>query len=301
MVTGASTADLAVILIDARKGVLTQTRRHSYLVSLLGIRHVVLAVNKMDLVDYAQATLRRDRRRLPRLRRAASASTDITAIPMSALKGDNIIDAQRPTCPGTTGPTLMRAPGERARSTTTCASAAVPHAGAVGEPAEPRLPRLRRHDRQRRGRGRATACACCPRAARATVARIVTDDGDLDRGGRRPVGHADAGPTRSTSAAATCWPPPTRRPRSPTSSRPPSSGWTRSRCCRAAPICMKIGTRDRDGTIAPPKYKVNVNTLEHLAGEAAGAQRDRRLQPQRSTGRSPSIPTPRTATPAASS
>ncbi|MFN9846903.1 MAG: GTP-binding protein, partial [Alphaproteobacteria bacterium] len=54
MVTGASTADAAIILIDARKGVLTQTRRHSYLVSLLGIRHVVLAINKMDLVDYRQ-------------------------------------------------------------------------------------------------------------------------------------------------------------------------------------------------------------------------------------------------------
>ncbi|MFN7159862.1 MAG: GTP-binding protein, partial [Erythrobacter cryptus] len=56
MVTGASTADLAVILVDARKGVLQQTRRHSYLVHLLGIRHVVLAVNKMDLVDYDEAT-----------------------------------------------------------------------------------------------------------------------------------------------------------------------------------------------------------------------------------------------------
>src|ERR671922_2917300 len=54
MVTGASTADLAVILVDARKGVLTQTRRHSYLVSLLGIRHVVVAVNKLDLVDYSK-------------------------------------------------------------------------------------------------------------------------------------------------------------------------------------------------------------------------------------------------------
>jgi bifunctional enzyme CysN/CysC len=54
MVTGASTADLAVILIDARKGVLTQTRRHSYIVSLLGIKHVVLALNKMDLVDYSR-------------------------------------------------------------------------------------------------------------------------------------------------------------------------------------------------------------------------------------------------------
>ena len=61
MVTGASTADLSVILIDARKGVLTQTRRHSFLVSLLGIRHVVLVVNKMDLVDYSQAVFARDR------------------------------------------------------------------------------------------------------------------------------------------------------------------------------------------------------------------------------------------------
>ena len=72
MATGASTADLAVILIDARKGVLTQTRRHTLSSSsLLGIRHVVLAVNKMDLVDYDAGGLRRDRGRLPRLRRAA--------------------------------------------------------------------------------------------------------------------------------------------------------------------------------------------------------------------------------------
>ena len=69
MVTGASTADLAVILIDARKGVLTQTRRHSYLVSLLGIDHVVLAVNKLDLVDYAQDVFDAHRGRLPGLRR----------------------------------------------------------------------------------------------------------------------------------------------------------------------------------------------------------------------------------------
>ena len=75
MVTGASTADLAIILIDARKGVLTQTRRHSYLVSLLGIRHVVLAVNKMDLVDYSADVFERieadyrDVRRADRARR----------------------------------------------------------------------------------------------------------------------------------------------------------------------------------------------------------------------------------------
>ena len=69
MATGASTADLAIILIDARKGVLTQTRRHSFIVSLLGIKHVVLAVNKMDLVGYAEAVFRRDRGGLSAVRR----------------------------------------------------------------------------------------------------------------------------------------------------------------------------------------------------------------------------------------
>ena len=68
MATGASTADLAVILIDARKGVLTQTRRHTYIVSLLGIRNIVVAVNKMDLVGYSRRDLRGDRGRLSRLR-----------------------------------------------------------------------------------------------------------------------------------------------------------------------------------------------------------------------------------------
>ena len=69
MVTGASTADVAVILVDARKGMLTQTRRHSFLVSLLGIKRVVVAINKMDLVDYSRGHVRHDRRGLPRVRR----------------------------------------------------------------------------------------------------------------------------------------------------------------------------------------------------------------------------------------
>ncbi len=71
MATGASTADLTVVPVDARKGLLAQTRRHSYIVSLLGIRHVVLAVNKMDLVGYDQGGVRRHRRRLPRAGRTA--------------------------------------------------------------------------------------------------------------------------------------------------------------------------------------------------------------------------------------
>jgi bifunctional enzyme CysN/CysC len=89
MVTGASTADLAVILIDARKGVLTQTRRHSFLAHLIGIRHIVLAVNKLDLVDYSQS--RFDEIVADYLRFAASIGIDhFTAIPISGFKGDNI-------------------------------------------------------------------------------------------------------------------------------------------------------------------------------------------------------------------
>src|SRR4051812_1477853 len=89
MVTGASTADLAVILIDARKGVLTQTRRHSYLVSLLGIRRIVLAINKMDLVGYSQATFDAIVEEYRTFAKQIGLS-DFIAIPLSGLRGDNI-------------------------------------------------------------------------------------------------------------------------------------------------------------------------------------------------------------------
>src|SRR6202790_4088658 len=91
MVTGASTADLAVILIDARKGVLTQTRRHSYLAALLGIRHIVVAVNKMDLVDYSQEIFAKIEREYREFARQIKVE-EIVAIPVSALRGDNIIE-----------------------------------------------------------------------------------------------------------------------------------------------------------------------------------------------------------------
>jgi bifunctional enzyme CysN/CysC len=89
MVTGASTADVAVVLVDARKGVLTQTRRHSYLVHLMGIRHVVLAINKMDMVDYAQARFEEIKQDYLAFASQLPGLT-VTPIPMSALKGDNI-------------------------------------------------------------------------------------------------------------------------------------------------------------------------------------------------------------------
>src|SRR6516164_5799047 len=105
MATGASTADVAVILIDARKGVLVQTRRHSYLVQLLGIPRIVLAVNKMDLVGYARATfdaIVADYREFA----ARLGLTDITPIPLSAVHGDNVV-ARSDRMPWHAGPTLL--------------------------------------------------------------------------------------------------------------------------------------------------------------------------------------------------
>jgi bifunctional enzyme CysN/CysC len=105
MATGASTGDLAVILIDARKGVLTQTRRHSYLVSLVGITRVVLAVNKMDLVGYSAdvfSAIERDYREFAQ----RIGITEITCIPVSAVHGDNIVASSANT-PWYTGPTLI--------------------------------------------------------------------------------------------------------------------------------------------------------------------------------------------------
>ena len=92
MVTGASTADLAIVLIDARKGVITQTKRHSFLISLLGIKHVIVAVNKMDLVDYSQDVFENIRANYLEFTTRLQIP-DIKFIPLSALKGDNIVEA----------------------------------------------------------------------------------------------------------------------------------------------------------------------------------------------------------------
>ena len=106
MITGASTADAAIILMDARKGVLTQTRRHSFLVSLIGIRHVVLAVNKMDLVAYSQARFDKLEREYREFARQLGID-EIQCIPLSALKGDNVTTRSE-QMPWYDGPTLMQ-------------------------------------------------------------------------------------------------------------------------------------------------------------------------------------------------
>ena len=90
MATGASTADLAVILVDARHGVMDQTRRHGFIASLLGIKHIIVAINKMDLVDYDQDTYEKIRKEFSAFAARLNVS-DIHFIPMSALKGDNVV------------------------------------------------------------------------------------------------------------------------------------------------------------------------------------------------------------------
>src|SRR4051795_7877663 len=105
MVTGASTADLSLILIDARKGVLEQSRRHAFIASLLGIPHMVVCVNKMDLVDWDQETFDRIEADFTAFA-AKLESTDVTFIPISALVGDNVVDRSE-NMPWYEGPSLL--------------------------------------------------------------------------------------------------------------------------------------------------------------------------------------------------
>jgi bifunctional enzyme CysN/CysC len=105
MVTGASTAHLAIVLIDARKGVITQTKRHSFLISLLGIKHVIVAINKMDLMDYSEQVFDEIRKNYLEFTTRLTIP-DIQFVPLSALKGDNIVD-RGTNMPWYSGPSIM--------------------------------------------------------------------------------------------------------------------------------------------------------------------------------------------------
>lgn len=106
MATGASTCDLAILLIDARKGVLDQTRRHSFISTLLGIKHLVVAINKMDLVEYDQARYEQIKQDYLDFAGQLPDDLDIRFVPMSALEGDNVASASQ-TMPWYSGPTLL--------------------------------------------------------------------------------------------------------------------------------------------------------------------------------------------------
>ena len=152
MVTGASTADVAVVLLDARKGVIEQTRRHTFISATLGIPHIVFAVNKMDLVDFDEEPLPRDRGASSRASPSSSACRDAIAIPIAALPGRQRRRAVRAAA--VVGRRdVPRAPrDDRDRRRPRRRASALP--GAVGHPADvrraPRLPRLRGPGRGRR-------------------------------------------------------------------------------------------------------------------------------------------------------
>ena len=172
MVTGASTADVAIILVDARKGVIEQTRRHSYIAAILGIPHVVVAVNKMDLVDFSEERFREIE---PELRETSErlGLRDVRVIPMSALRGDNVVER------GEGDALVRRADAARAprdgRDRRRPRPRPPPLPRPVGDPADlgraPRLPRLRRPGRRRRLAGRRRGRRAALRAADARSRR----------------------------------------------------------------------------------------------------------------------------------
>jgi bifunctional enzyme CysN/CysC len=262
MVTGASTADLAVILIDARKGVLTQTRRHSFLVHLLGIERVVLAVNKMDLVNY-------DRARFERIVAdyAAFAAligvSDVTAIPMSAVYGDNIV-APGDHMPWYQGPTLMQ---HLESVEVDAARDALPF----------RLPVqwVNRPNADFRGfAGLITSGSVTPgerirvlpSGREARIARIVTRDGDLAvaRAGQSVTVTLDAevDVSRGDVLAAGASPPQVA------SQFEASIVWLHDEpMLQGRTYLMKAGARTVSATIMPLKHRININTLEHEPAE----------------------------------
>jgi bifunctional enzyme CysN/CysC len=263
MVTGASTADLAVILIDVRKGVLTQTRRHSYLAHLLGIRNLVLAVNKMDLVAYDQATfdaIVADYRVFA----ASIGITDFTALPISAFKGDNIT-ALSPNTPWYGGPTLI------GHLETVEIDQVAGRAGPFRMPVQ----WVNRPNLDFRGFSGLVAGGAIkpgdpvrilPSGKTSQVARIVTLDGDLD------MAVAGQSVTLTLSDEIDC----SRGDVISIANAPPQVAdqfeativWMADEpMLPGRPYWMKLGTQLVSATVQAPKYQVNVNTLEHLAAK----------------------------------
>jgi bifunctional enzyme CysN/CysC len=265
MVTGASTADLAVILIDARKGVLTQTRRHSYLVSLLGIRRIVLAINKMDLVDFSPDVFSRiesDYREFA----ARIDLTDVTCIPISAVHGDNIVTRSRRT-PWYVGPALMdhlehvpvgddlatrpfRLPVQWVNRPHLDfrGFAGVIVSGTVRVGDKVRVVPSGRYSRVSRVIVGDSECEVAK--ADQSVTLTLEDEIDVSRGDVLVA--ADGAPDVADQFEATII-------------------WMHDQpMLQGRSYLMKIGAQTVTATVAPLKYRVNVNTLEHVAAKKLG-------------------------------
>ena len=263
MITGASTADTAVILVDARKGVLTQTRRHSYLVSLIGIRKVALAVNKMDLVAFDPAVFQRIVDEYLAFAQRIGLQ-DVNAIPLSALQGDNMLQPSART-PWYRGPTLMAYLETVEKDETRQQRSAL------------RLPVqwVNRPDQNFRGFAGYLASGAVrpgdrvrvqPSGRETRVDRVIGPDGDLpaavagqsvtltladevDVSRGDMLNSADSPAEVADQFEATLvW----------MAEEPMYPG---------RPYLLKIGTRSVNATVTEPKYRVHVNTLEHLAAK----------------------------------
>ncbi len=262
MVTGASTADLAVILIDARKGVLAQTRRHSYLVHLLGIRHLVLAVNKMDLVGFDQAVFDRivaDYREFA----TGIGIDEFTAIPISGFKGDNITASPSANTPWYDGPALIEH----------LETVEVDAAAAQNQPFRMPVQWVNRPNLDFRGFAgliasgtirAGDAVRIVPSGKTSTVKSIVTLTGELDEA---VAGQSvtltltdEVDCSRGDVIAAAGDPPQVSDQFSATlvwmgeeALKPGRGYW------------LKLGTQTVSATVQPPKYEIDTGSLDHLA------------------------------------
>ncbi|MEM5502312.1 sulfate adenylyltransferase subunit CysN [Ahrensia kielensis] len=261
MATGASTADLAIILIDARKGILTQTRRHSFIASSVGIRNVVLAVNKMDLVDYDQQTFNDIDVAYRAFAETLNADFNIMTIPLSALAGDNVVERGENLC-WYSGPTLMQHLEDVAIDEV---DQALPFRLPVQWVNRPNLD----------FRGFAGQIAggtikpgdkikVLPSAKESTVKSIVTMDGELDE--------AVAGQSITLTlndeidisrGDLICK---AEQPAEIGSQFEAKIIWmSDEKMFPGRTYIMKCGTSNAQATLATPKYKIDVNTMAHEA------------------------------------
>ena len=263
MVTGASTADLAVILIDARKGVLVQTRRHSYLCHLIGIRNIVLAVNKMDLVSYDQATFDAIVKDYTEFARSIGIES-FTAMPISGFKGDNITTKSANT-PWYAGPTLV----EHLETVEVLSSVD------ADKPFRMPVQWVNRPDLDFRGFSGLIATGSVkpgdairvlPSGKTSTITRIVTLGADL------PQAVAGQSVTLCLADEVDC----SRGDVIAVTDNPPQVAdqfettlvWLADEeMLPGRPYWLKIGTQMVTVSIQQPKYQVNVNTMERLAAK----------------------------------
>lgn len=264
MVTGASTADLAVILIDARKGVLVQTRRHSYLAHLLGTRHIVLAVNKMDLVDYDQQIFD-DIVAEYRAFAETIGIENFTAIPLSGFKGDNITSAPSENTPWYDGPALIEH----------LESVELANVAAQEQPFRMPVQWVNRPNLDFRGfSGLITGgtvkpgdpVRIVPSGKVSTVESIVTYGGDL------PEAVSGQSVTLTLADEVDC----SRGDVIAIADNPPEASdqfeatmvWMSDEAMKAGRgYWLKLASQNVTAIVQEPKYEINVNTMEQLAAK----------------------------------